>query len=325
MMRKLIIISICFFITSSSLQAQELFPLCEPASNIPKGVLGLRAISNTYKEYDVWRNMSGVRVMYGLTSRLSIFASFTGSNHHGIDLPTNLVNHTHLGNQTLYFVSPFQRGIPYPYLFNGTDLYAKFRVLSFDGIKTHLRVALYGEWSNVSVAHDEAEPNLMDDTKGYGSGLIVTYLKNHFAISLTSGFIIPGAYLGTSFSPYGQAIPTTLEYGKAFTYNLSMGYLLYPKHYSSYKQVNVNLYTEFTGKTYGSAAVYQLGAEIPIQTPLLQAGNYVDVHPGIQFIFNSNLRLDLSVGLPFIQQSYTHFYPFTYIAVQRYFYNPKKQ
>ena len=322
MMRK--IIGTLLFFTGLSLQAQELFPLCEPASNVPKGVLGFRAFTHSYREYDVLRNMSGIRVMYGLLPRLTLMANLTASNHHGADLPANLISHTHVGNQTLYFVPNYPRGIPYPYLFNGLNLYAKFRFLSLDGIKTHLRGAVYGEWSNVNAPHDEAEPNLMDDTKGYGGGLLLTYLKNHFALSLTSGFILPGAYKGTSQLSMGQTVPVTIEYGRALVYSASLGYLLYPKHYSTYQQMSVSLYTEFMGKTYESARVFQNGSEVPIETDLLKAGNYIDVHPGVQFIFTANTRLDLSMGLPLLQRSYTHFYPYFYIALQRYFYTQKK-
>jgi hypothetical protein len=323
MMRHLII-AVLFFSFLSSLQAQELFPLNEPASNVPKGVFGARVFTHSYKEYDVWRNMSGIRLMYGVLPRLTLMANLTASNHHGTDLPNNLISHTHVGNQTLYYLPAFQRGIQYSYIFNGIDLYAKFRFLSIDGIKTHFRAAVYAEWSNVDVAHDEAEPNLMDDTKGYGGGLLMTYLKNHFAVSLTSGFIIPGAYNGTYLAAIGQPVPVTIQYGRALNYNLSFGYLLFPRHYSDYKQVSVSLYAEFMGKSYESAKVFQYGAEVPIETDLLKAGNYVDVHPGLQFIFNSNTRLDLSVGAPLVRQAYTHFYPYFYIALQHYFYPVKK-
>ena len=282
MMRQ-IIISVLFLNLYYFVSAQELFPLNEPASNMPKGVLGVRVFTNSYMEYDVLRNMSGVRLMYGVSPRLTLIANLTTSNHHGVDLPPNLVSHTHVGNQTLYYIPTFQRGISYPYIFNGVDLYAKFRFLSIDGIKTHFRAAAYAEWSNVSVAHDEAEPNLMDDTGGYGSGLILTYLKNHFAVSAVSGIVIPNSYSGTSLLSSGQDVPITIEYGRAITYNLSFGYLLFPQHYSSYKQVNVNVYAEFIGKSYEGAKVYQFGIEVPVETVLLKAGNYVDVNPALQY------------------------------------------
>jgi len=142
--------------------------------------------------------MISCRLMYGLFSKLTVMANFTETNHHGIDFPANLASHTHVGNQTIFTSGNFTRGVVYPYLFTGVDLYAKFRFFTRDGEHRHLRMALYGEWSNVNVAHDEAEPTLMDDTKGYGGGLITTVLKNHLAVSFTTGFILPGKYDGNS-------------------------------------------------------------------------------------------------------------------------------
>ena len=85
-----------------------------------------------------------------------------------------------------------------------------------------------------------------------------------------------------------------------------------------------HLYAEIIGKAYEGAKVQQFGNQVPIETELLKAGSYLDIHPELQFIFNSNLRLDFSLGFPLLRQSYSHFYPYLYIGLQRYFYPPKK-
>ncbi|HEV7231813.1 MAG TPA: hypothetical protein VGO45_10820 [Bacteroidia bacterium] len=269
--------------------------------------------------------MIDLRLMYGLFSKLTVIANLSESNHHGTEFPANLAFHTHNGNQTTFYTGNFQRGVTYPYLFSGVDLYAKYRFLSLDGQHTHLRMALFGEWSNASVAHDEAEPTLMGDTRGYSGGLIVTALKNHLAVSLTTGFIIPGKYDGTSPDPMGGPdVPTELIYGRAVTYDLSFGYLLFPLKYQNYNETNMNVYMEFKGKSYGSAQIYQYGIKpVPIQTPLLEAGNYMEAYPGIQAIIKSNLRIDFSVGFPIYNTSYARFYPVYMIGIQRYFYLKK--
>src|SRR5579859_3734760 len=174
---------------------QELFPLNEPASSVPKGVAGARAFTQNYKEGYTFRSLYALRAMYGLTSKLSVTMTGSMSNHHNRRLPPDLLNHTHAGNQTNYYTQNIKRGVSYPYLFNGVYLFAKYRAISLDGKNQHLRVAGYGEWSNVGVAHDEAEPNLMDDTGGYGFGVITTWLKNRFATSVTYGFIRPNSYV----------------------------------------------------------------------------------------------------------------------------------
>ena len=317
-----ILIFVFFFLSMFFCRAQELYPLNEPASSIPKGVLGVRVFGNTYQEISTQRNMAAVRIMYGVTPRLSVMATTAISNHHNKSLPADLVNHIHVGNQTFFFTQNIQRGVKYPYLLNGLHLYAKYRFLSIDGKHRHLRMALYSEWSNTKSAHDEAEPNLMDDSKGFGSGLIITALKDHFAISLTSGFILSGAYkdmapLGVGYDDW---VPTEVHYGNALIYNLSLGYLLYPRNYTDYHQSNWNIYLEFMGKAYEEGKLIQNGVALTHEGPAMKAGNYIEVHPGLQRIINSNLRIEISAGFPLLSRSYIRFYPVISVGVQQYFY-----
>jgi hypothetical protein len=301
---------------------QELFPLNEPASSVPKGVVGARAFTQNYKEGNTARSLEALRVMYGVTSKLSVTATGSISNHHNRRLPSDLLNHTHNGNQTNYYTQNIKRGVPYPYLFNGIYLFAKYRALSFDGKNQHLRIAAYGEWSNVGVAHDEAEPNLMDDTGGYGLGLITTLLKNRFATSVTYGLIRPNSYFETQpdFTG-GPDLPTKIYYGNAIKCNVSLGYRLAPKHYTDYDQPNWNLYAEFIGKQYDAAKVIQNGVNVPATRSLaLRSGSYLEIHPGIQYIEQSNFRIDFSLGISFIGNSYVHFAPMWTLGFQQYFY-----
>ena len=313
---------VVFICSVCNLLAQELFPHNEPASSIPKGVFGARAFVESFQERNVWRNMGAIRLMYGLTPKLSVMATGTSSNHHGKKLPQDLVTHIHIGSQTIYYTNAIQKGVPYDYRINGINLYAKYRFLTIDGQNKHLRAAAYAEYAYITSAHDEAEPNLTDDNKGYGGGLIVTWLKNRFAASVTTGVIIPGSYSETQYTP-SLSIPSThieLFYGRAIKCNLSLGYLVSPKEYRDYNQTNWNVYFEFQGKTWESAKVLQDGVSIDIQTPALKSGYYVEVHPCIQKIIDSNLRIDFSVGFPLINKSYVHFYPLYLIGIQRYFY-----
>jgi hypothetical protein len=321
---KTLLAFILFF--SISVNAQELFPLNEAASTVPKGVIGVRIFGESFKEINTQRNMGAIRLMYGLTPKLSIYLSTATSNHHGNHLPSNLITHTHIGNQTYYFAQSTTKGVVYPYRFNGFYFFAKYRFLTIDGEKKHLRIAAYGEYSNVKQAHDEAEPNLLDDTKGYGGGLIITMLKNRFAASLTTGVIIPGSYEETVPVGNGSILynTTKINYGRAVKYNLSFGYLLYPKNYENYSQNNWNIYLEFIGKSYEAATVFQNGQQLDVESLGLKAGNYMEVHPGIQKIINSNLRIDASVGFNMINKSYTRFYPMYMLGIQRYFFQNNK-
>jgi len=299
--------------------AQELFPLSEPASNMPKGALGVRFYTEAYNEVNQLRNMTSLRLMYGLTPRLSVYLSGIASNHHGKKMPIEFPFHN----------TP-ERGAHYPYKFNGVHLYAKYRFLSLDGENTHFRMAAYGEVTYVNTTHHETEPDLeMGDNKGFGAGLITTYLKNKFAVSLTAGAIFPAVYEGASPDPIETLpdVPVRVQYGKALSYSLSFGYLLLPRKYSSYDQVNVNLYLELHGKAFQAAKV-DLFVGQPNEYYLdqsryptaLQKGYYVDVSPGVQVILKSNLRVDLSATFSSMGISYARLYPVFSLGIQRYFY-----
>ncbi len=314
-------ILLALYFTAFNINAQELFPLNEPASSLPKNTIGARIFSESYKELDLLRHVESLRVMYGISAKLTVMGTLSASNHHSELLPTDLITHIHIGNNSITNTNTVKRGQPYYYRPNGVNLYSKYRFLSIDDQNRHLRMAIYGEYSFMKVAHDEAEPNLMDDNKGLGGGLITTWLYKKLATSITLGFIKPGNYTESQNNSFTSKTTNTLiKYGDAFKYNLSLGYLVYPKHYSSYKQTNFNIYLELMGKSYQQATVIQDGENIKIQTDALKKGNYMDIRPGIQCIINSNLRIDFSLGLPLINKSYVNFYPTYFIAIQRYFY-----
>ena len=270
------------FLSVSEVNSQELFPLNEPSTQIPKGVLGVKFINEYYKEFDKHRHLQGYRVMYGLFRNATIMTTATFSNHHSRNLPYDITSHSHNYNGT----AP-----AYPYLFNGFNFYFKYRFFTRDGKNRHLRMALYSEYSTISTAHDEAEPRLMDDTGGFSSGLIITALKEKFAVSLTTGKILP-----TPFTDNVLGQKVTLDYGDAWQYNLSFGYLIYPKVYSTYEETNYSFYAEFIGKSYEAGNIYIDDVWAPSQSELFIKRNYVECHLGIQQVIKSNTRIDLSLG-----------------------------
>jgi hypothetical protein len=225
--------------------------------------------------------------------------------------------------------------VDHPYRFNGVDFYAKYRFFTRDGENSHFRAALYGEYSVLKVAHDEAEPTLLDDNSGLGGGLIATYLKNHFAVSFTGGYIHPFVYKGVvpDVLPGLPGVPATVTYDDGYNYSLSLGYLISPETYTNYRQTNWSIYLEFLGKDYGTAQiqvgnVYYNLPQYSISTAgnrALQSGNYLEVYPGVQAIIRSSLRVEFSLGYPVINKSYVHFYPVYNVGIQQYFYFHKKK
>ena len=312
MMKWLIIF--LFSITTFGLNAQELFPNTEPASTVPKGVFGIKLLSETYNVSGAVRNQFSARLMYGLTKNLTVWAQPILSNHHGESFPADLFNHSH--SSGISFTRPIQYGQKYKYTFAGVHLYAKYRILNFDQDDRHLRIALYGEYSPfANQAHDEAEPHLQGDTGGLGAGAIVTYLKSRFALSFTGGYIQP-----KKFTDLKSNNRYEFTYGNALNYSLSIGYLLYPKTYKSYQQPNYNLYFEFIGKSFDDAEILWFDIPVEVRSPAQLANQYLDLYIGIQRIVNANNRLELSIGVPVISKSYRHFYPILNIGWQRYLY-----
>lgn len=318
-MPKIICSLILLILLQSRSNAQELFPMTEPASNVPKGTLGIRPFAETYNEVNRIRNLFGVKVMYGLTPRLTVIATPNVSNHHSKDLPPEFPVHN----------TP-QIGVTLPYRFNGVNLYAKYRFLSRDGQNSHLRLAAYGEYGFLKVAHDEAEPSLLDDNSGIGGGIIATYLKKHFAVSFTGGIIHAFKYKGVvpDVIPSLPGVPATVTYKDAFNYSLSFGYLLSPHVYRNYKQTNWNIYVEFLGKQYDKidmavGNIYYNTPQYSISTKdnrALQGSNYIEAYPGVQCIIRSDIRIDFAVGFPLVNRSYVHYYPVYVLGIQRYFY-----
>lgn len=300
-------------------QAQELFPMTEPASTMPKNVIGIRLFSETYKEINQYRNMAGLRLMYGITGKWSVYLTGIASNHHGKKFPVDFPYHN----------TP-ERGAKYPYKFNGVHFYTKYRLFSYDKKNEHFRVAAYAEAAQVKTTHHETEANLMmGDNAGWGAGIITTYLYKKFAISGTIGAIFPTKTNGFAPDPISSLpdIPITVYYGKTYNYSLSLGYLLFPKTYDSYQQTNWNMYVEFTGKYAGKAKVdmfvgtfrqYQLNYFWDV--PALMPYYYIDINPGIQAIIKSNFRIEACINIPFLKSSYAKMYPGLTIGMQYYFY-----
>ena len=328
MLLKKLILVVLLWQTYGVAVAQELFPVAEPASSVPKGALGVRVFDEGYQEKSLYRNVAAIKLMYGLTSKLSVYVTADVSDIHAKTLPFDFISHDHSGGTLVSGTNTPKQGVEYQYVFNSVDLYAKYRFLSVDGTNSHFRMAAYAEGSYVAVPSHEAEPNLLIHTSGVGAGIITTYLKHHFAVSLTTGCILPFDYKGNTYDIFGGVYPTTIKYGNAVSYDLSFGYLLFPRSYKNYDQTNWNIYCELIGKSYGAAKVREQDGPFPgaivyelsNSTPILKAGNYIDITPGIQCILKSTYRIDFSVAFPLINRSYNHLYPVYMLGLQRYFY-----
>jgi hypothetical protein len=149
-------------------------------------------------------------------------------------------------------------------------LYGKYRFLSKDDVHQHFRMAAFAEGTYSWNKSFTDELNLSGDRSGIQTGVIATQLINKLAFSATAGYV--HALDKKKYEGYSNV---NLPYN-AFNYSLSSGVLLLPKEYKTYNQLNLNFYTELLG-----------------QQTLDKKSFYVDLAPSIQFIFNSNSKLNL--------------------------------
>lgn len=223
----------------SGIKAQELYVNTEPASNMAAKAIGLM-LNADFVPLD---NRTGLRlgpeVMFGVSRYLMVHANLYGSS---------------------YYQSDFK--------FEGVSIYAKYRFLAFDQPQSHFRVAGYGRVSLISNPLPYSEINLQGDNSGVMGGLVMTQLLHKLALSATSDISHAMDNTSNSLSPTANR--------NQLGYTFSAGYLLLPKNYTDYKQTNLNIYTEFIGKS-----------------SLDGKGSYLDIAPAIQLIFNSRTRIDL--------------------------------
>ncbi len=243
-MRKTLIILFILF-AGSNVEAQELFVFSEPASNMPAKSISVK-LTHHFIDYDKRYGRASHRfmpqVMFGVSKKLMLHAGATFGNMHTSDFKYESVN-----------------------------LYAKYRFFSKDEIHKHFRMAVFANASTTKAPFHYDEITLMGDKSGVEAGLIATQLWHKLAVS---GTVSHTQVLDKSRNNKVIYVPTR-NY-QAMNYSLSAGYLLFPKEYTDYKQMNLNLYTE-----------------ILAQQTLDQKKHYIDIAPALQFIFNSNFKVNI--------------------------------
>lgn len=244
-MRRYLFIALALLGRAIPVLGQELYVNTEPASNMATRSLGIRLENQGFSQSSDLKNRSSLELMYGASKNLMLHTTFYASNYY----------------------QPGQH-------FEGVSAYAKYRFLSVDSVQRHFRAAIFAKAANIGNPLNNQEIALEGDNSGLQAGLVFTQLLHKLALSAS------GSYLRAFNNRGGYLLPAGNS-RDALSYTLSAGYLLFPKTYRDYNQVNVNLYTELLGKTnpgYGQS--------------------YLDAAPAIQFIFNSVFRVDLSYRAP---------------------------
>ena len=222
--------------------AQELFVVTEPASNMPTGSIGVRLAQSLMKEkFEGGYNYHIMpEVMWGVNKKLMLHAAAFISNRN-----KNLVT-------------------------EGGSVYAKYRFYSVDDVQQHFRMAVFGRYSfNNSDIHQE-EINTMGHNSGYEVGVVATQLIKKVAVSASTSY--EQAMNNTAKNKFPSALNNN-----ATNYTLSFGRLMYPNKYKNFKQTNINLMMEFLGQTLNG-----------------NGKSFLDVVPSLQFIINSQARIDVA-------------------------------
>jgi hypothetical protein len=154
----------------------------------------------------------------------------------------------------------------------------------------------------------------MGDNSGCSLGLITTKLYKKLSVSVTS--------LYTYFlSHYERETTEKVKFkaGNSADINLSIGYLLWPRKYKSYKDLNINLYVEVLDKYYSDTNIRRNNIYINTdQFQYLKGGNIIYICPGIQFIINSKTRIDFVTQESLYHSNKIRQYSMMRLNLQRY-------
>jgi hypothetical protein len=152
----------------------------------------------------------------------------------------------------------------------GASFYTKYRFLSTDDLHSHFRMAAFGRYSfnNADIHQEQIE--IMGHNTGFETGIVATRLIKKVAISSSISFEKAFDNKPDHRFPASQS-------DNATNYTLSIGRLMYPKKYTDFKQTNINTMVEFVGQTLNE-----------------NGKSYLDVVPSIQFIINSQARIDVA-------------------------------
>lgn len=159
------------------------------------------------------------------------------------------------------------------YKMEGWSTYAKYRFLSIDSTQRHFRGAVFAKYSSSNNPILYQEINLEGNNSGWQAGVVFTQLLHKLALSGSLSYL--KALDNRDGNMLHEHIPT-----ESIGYTFSSGLLVYPKVYRDYKQTNINLYLEFLGKSNPG-----------------RNEHVMDAAPAVQFIINSNLRIDVSQRL----------------------------
>ena len=195
-------------------QAQELFLVTEPASNVPTNSLCF-GIGNF-----IGNQNSSSEIMYQTTPEMTYGVS----------------------KNIMVRVNAFLNNNTNDYGFKGANLYTKYRFLSQDDINSHFRMAAFGKISTIKAPVFQEAIDLNGNNSGMQIGIVATKLIHKTALNASLSY--EKAWDNSDSYPFPEEFSDS-----AISYSLSFGQLLSPKVYTSFKQTNINFMLEAIGQT----------------------------------------------------------------------------
>ncbi len=239
LMRIIFMLFVLFF--ADRISAQELYVFSNPASNNPAKSIAFKLSSKVLREIhdDALASRHTADVAFGLHKNLQLNTALTFSDMYFTDMR-----------------------------WESARIYAKYRFLSIDNVHSHFRAAAFAKaaFSRNPLVYQELD--LEGDNSGMQGGLVFTQLIHKFAASAGVSYLQQmGQFHRISLGPPFSS--------QAVQYNVSAGYLLFPRSYQSYDQTNLNLYCEVLG-----------------QKNLDLKRSFVDIAPALQLIIKSTSRIN---------------------------------
>ena len=232
-----------FFFVSVCCAAQELYSSTEPASNRPAGSIGFRVDNLVMDQIDT------SKINYHLIPEIMIGVSKKWSVH----------------------INTFFSNRRETFRMEGGSVYTKYRFLSRDAMQRHFRMAVFARLSSNNSDVHQQEINLNGHNSGYEVGVVATQLLKKLAFSSSV------SYLKADDNGKGNKFIYPDIEKQAMNYTFSMGKLMLPKEYKTYRQTNLNLMVEFLSQVNLGSGKY-----------------YMDIAPAVQVIVNSQTKIDIA-------------------------------
>lgn len=268
-----------FLILINSALSQELYIVTHAAANISKNRIELRNNVMSYDNFSYYHN--SFELNYGILGNLSLYNSVFYTLENGYS-----------------FVGNYEGTLRYRFLdIDKKNYHWRFAAQSGVLIPVNEKPIVSGQVEYelhpghivkyYDFANDITVPSVdfhTTDNYTIKNNLIATNLIKKFAVTGEMGYNI-------------NIAKNDFKFGDYFNWSLAFGYLLLPKEYKSYDDVNVNLYSE--SKAYFFFKNKFLGSEISNS-----GGFRLDTYIGIQAIFLSSLMAELSYKIPVHSNEY---------------------